>query len=87
MNDIKEIAERFNEETAKLTAASNKLRDIDVDIAMAERNRQPTDALDRDRKSVLMNEWSPAHALQQQAAHALCEALGVDSRKLRIALA
>jgi hypothetical protein len=87
MTDIQAIAARFHAATDELAAAKKKLTDIDLDLAIAERNKQPTEEISKARNLVLMGEWAPAHANQKAAAHALCEALSIDALTLRIALA
>lgn len=87
MEDITKLAARFNVATEALEAATAKLRELDVDTAIAERAKQPVDGIAENRKAVLRNDWTPAHAEQKAAAMALCDALGVVPLRLRIALA
>lgn len=87
MSDIKGIAARFHAANAELKAAKQMLADIDIDIAIAEREKRPTEELSKARSLVLMGSWSPAHANTKAAAHALCDALSIEPLELRIALA
>lgn len=83
MTDIKAIARRFNVATEARAAADKALRDLDLDIAIAERNGEPKQPIMDKRNLVLRGEWASAHAAQQEALTELFAALEISDREVR----
>jgi hypothetical protein len=86
MDDINAAAARFKAAAKAFAETVKQVEELELDVRIALRSNIPALDAEQARDSYRQNNWYPAYKEREDAAQALCKAIGVSASDLKYSL-